>query len=194
MVALPTTNNRRISLSSTTKRSHSFDQGEICARSSVLIIIFTFGMAVGAQLWGSPSLLGPHDAGTSKEPARQISGSIHHLGDTPIRRTAHKDEHGRAITKQQFIEPFVIPNVAGYSVATMLPGQKVESHEHSTMHEFFYILQGTAVFTIDGKDTPVKPGTFLHLAPHELHGIFVPPDSADGEMKMLLSGIVVEDR
>lgn len=164
----------------------------------LVIFTFVFGMAVGAQFWGSsrrPLLTGVHDQPKSNEKLLLVSGSIHRLADTPPRNTAHKDKDtGQAITKQQFLEPFLVPNVAGYSVATLLPSQRVESHEHSTMHEFFYILEGTAIFTIDGKETHVEPGTFVHVAPHEVHEILVPADSAAGAMKMLLSGVVVEHR
>lgn len=177
-----------------TKQSRVFDHDTTCARISVLIITFIFGMALGAQLVGSRLFLG--DRPSSRKSIRKIilSGSIHRLSDTPLRNTSHKDDNGRQITKQQFLEPFLIPNVAGYSVATLLPGQRVAPHQHSTMHEFFYILEGTGVFTIDGKDTQVEPGTFLHVAPHEIHEIVVPSDSSTGEMKMLVSGVVVEDR
>ena len=118
------------------------------------------------------------------------SGSVYHLSDTPVRNTAHVDRLGRPITKQQFVEPFEVPNVAGFSVATLLPGQDVSSHQHESMHEFFYILEGKGVFIIDGKEESVEPGTFLHIAPHEKHRISVPVGGA--KMKILLSGVVVE--
>ena len=190
-MALPT--NRRISLSPPIKRLYLFDHDIACPKMTVLMITFALGMVVGAQLWGSRPLL-EVPLGSQQSERHLLSGSIHRLEDTPFRHTAHRDENGRPVMKQQLIEAFIVPNVAGYSVASVLPGQRVDSHEHATMHEFFYVLEGSAIFTIDGKETTARPGTFFHLAPHEVHGIFVPPDSADGEMKMLVSGVVVENR
>ena len=118
-----------------------------------------------------------------------IHGSIYHLEDTPVRNTSHKDKHGRSVTKQQFLEPFAVPTITGFSVATLKEGQNVPTHEHENMHEFFYILQGTAIFETAKGKTQVLAGTFLHFAPHEPHGIVVPEDK--GEMKMLVAGVVI---
>jgi quercetin dioxygenase-like cupin family protein len=92
------------------------------------------------------------------------------------------------------LEPFAVPTVSGYSVASMHPGQNVPIHEHESMHEFFYILEGTGIFLIPGtkEELRVSPGTFLHFSPHESHGILVPEDSPDGDLKMLISGVVIE--
>ena len=118
------------------------------------------------------------------------SSGVYRLSETPVRNTAHKDKHGRPITKQQFLEPFAVPTVAGFSVATLHPGQSVETHQHESMHEFFYIIEGTGFFYIGNDKVPVSPGTFLHFAPQQPHGIVVPEDSTGGDLKMLLSGVV----
>lgn len=149
-----------------------------------IAISFLFGAFLGSQItWRR---LPPTN---SQSIAR---GSIRSLSDTPIRNTVHRDDNGQPITKQQFLEPFYIPNLAGYSVATLLPGQRVDAHRHETMHELFYIIQGTGVFTIDGQETPVQPGTFIHVAPHEVHSILVPLESSGTSMQMLVTGVVVE--
>jgi quercetin dioxygenase-like cupin family protein len=119
-----------------------------------------------------------------------IHGSIYRIEDIPVRNTAHKDKHGRPVTKQQFLEPFAVPTITGFSVATLKEGQNVPTHEHENMHEFFYILQGTAIFETAKGNEQVSSGTFLHFAPHEPHGIVVPEDNK-GEMKMLIAGVVI---
>jgi quercetin dioxygenase-like cupin family protein len=151
-----------------------------------VILAFVMGILVGRRFF-----VRTIGGTTPTKTTQAIVGSIHHLQDTPIRNTSHKDEQGRPITKQQFLEPFAIPTVAGVSVATILPGQRVEMHQHESMHEFFYILQGTGMFSVLGTEEPVAPGTFLHLAPHEPHGIWVPEHSPDGAMKVLLSGVAI---
>lgn len=123
-----------------------------------------------------------------------IKGKVTTLEETPFRPTSHVDTAGHPIEKQQFLEPFVVPNFVGYSVATWKPGQiMMPVHEHRSLHEFFYVLEGTGMVEIEGKEYKVKKGTFLHMAPHEKHGIWVPEDSANGDLKMAVCGVTVGD-
>ena len=123
-------------------------------------------------------------------PKGPLHGSVKRLDDVPSRPTSHVDQQGRPITKQQLLEAFVVPNFVGFSVATFLAGQRMmPAHEHENLHEFFYVLEGTGVFEIDGVEKKMGPGTFLHLAPHERHGIWVPDDG--DPMKMAVFGVTV---
>ena len=71
------------------------------------------------------------------------TGFVKQLSETPIRNTSHVDDTGRAITKQQLLEPFVLPNLVGFSIATFLPGQTMmPAHEHETLYEIFYVIEG----------------------------------------------------
>ena len=147
----------------------------------IVFAAFIVGMLCGTRIeYRSPN-----------SSVRNMFGSIHRLADTPIRNTSHKDANNRPITKQQLIEPFYVPNVAGFSVATLQPDQRIDAHEHQSMHEFFYILEGKVTFTIDGKKTLVEEGTMVHITPHEVHQL----DAwKDGPAKMLVSGITVDDQ
>ena len=121
-------------------------------------------------------------------------GHVLHIDDIPIRSTVHVDDKGREITKQQFLEPFVIPNFTGFSVATFLPGQTMlPPHEHETMHEIFYVVSGSGVFQINEVDNEINPGTFLHIAPKERHGIWVPDDFTE-PLKMVVIGVAVGEK
>ena len=148
----------------------------------IVVVTFLTGMVCGTHI----------SCRSTKSSVRNSSvGSIHRLADTPIRNTSHKDAYDRPITKQQLIEPFYVPNVAGFSVATLQPDQRIDAHEHQSMHEFFYILEGKVTFTIDGKKTLVEEGTMVHITPHEVHQL----DAwKDGPAKMLVSGITVDDQ
>ena len=120
-----------------------------------------------------------------------LHGSIKQLDDTPSRPTSHKDQNGNSIMKQQLLDAFVVPNFVGYSIATFEPGQSMmPPHEHENLHEFFYVLSGTGIISIDDKEHEMKPGSFYHLAPHERHGIRVPTDAKE-EMKMAVFGVTV---
>jgi quercetin dioxygenase-like cupin family protein len=124
-------------------------------------------------------------ASTKKGP---LHGSVKRLEDTPVRPTSHVDQHGKPITKQQLLEPFVVPHFVGVSVATFTAGQELTPHEHENLHEFFHVLEGSAQIEIDGRQHKMEPGTFFHLAPHERHGIQIP---GDGSMKMAVFGVTV---
>jgi quercetin dioxygenase-like cupin family protein len=145
------------------------------------MVTFLFGMLCGRCIPGQ----------STHYKLRITSGSIHRLADTAVRNTSHTDANNQPITKQQLIEPFDVPNLAGFSVATLLPGQRVYSHDHRSMHEFFFILEGKVLFTINGKETLVEKGTMVHVTPYELHQLDAPFDSS---VIMLVSGITVEDR
>lgn len=117
-----------------------------------------------------------------------LHGSVKLLEHTPVRPTSHVDQQGKPITKQQLLEPFVVPHFVGVSVATFAAGQELTGHEHENLHEFFYVLEGSGRMDIDGKQHKMEPGSFFHLAPHERHGIQIP---ADGSMKMAVFGVTV---
>jgi quercetin dioxygenase-like cupin family protein len=53
--------------------------------------------------------------------------------------------------------------------------------------------QGSGMFEINGVQHEVSPGTFLHLAPTERHGIWVPKENED-PLKMLVTGVVVGEK
>lgn len=174
-----------------------------------VVIALCLGMFLGRTLDGINEKLFPstsHPAevlttSASKRPITKISSSIQDLKDVPIRSTSHQDDHGSPITKQQLIEPFVVPNVAGISVATILPGQRVEMHNHETMHEFFFVLEGQGNFFMtgdknnDGGGRVVRQGSFAHCAPPDMHGIAVLANNNDAvPLKVLVVGVVVEDQ
>ena len=81
------------------------------------LIVLLIGTAIGASL---NSINNSVSTGMNSGPSK---GTIKSLAETPVRNTVHVDELGRPITKQQLLEPFVVPNLVGFSIATFLPGQ-----------------------------------------------------------------------
>src|SRR5210317_1140902 len=127
----------------------------------------------------------------------QVPGSFQELESVPFRKTSHMDDQGRPITKQQLIDPFVLPRLAGISVATLLPGQRVSMHEHESMHEFFFILDGRGTFRVEkpGSDPQVVQvyrEMFVHCAPQEKHEIVGPIGPNDDSLRMLVVGITLD--
>jgi len=150
---------------------------------------YLFGIGTGAFFQS-------HYTGLQTKYVGPTHGTVTQLSTTPIRNTVHIDTEGRPITKQQLIEPFLIPNLVGVSVATFLPGQTMmPPHEHETMHEIFYVLEGEGVFQIDGVEHDVGPGTLLHFAPGEAHGIWVKKEGKkEGPLKMFVTGVAIGEK
>jgi quercetin dioxygenase-like cupin family protein len=148
-------------------------------------ILLSYGSA-GVIYNAFPSPLQHHD------PSRRAPrGSVVHLHDLPVRPTSHKDEQGRPVMKQQLMEPFVVPRVTGFSVATFQPNQQVFRHAHANMHEFFYVLKGQgAIIQVNDEDHVVQEGTFVHVAPGEQHAVFT--NSVD-DLQLLVVGVVTDD-
>ena len=174
----------------------------ISLSSTVLFVaVFCIGILVGGFLqkgYAAVAVVSMHTMhSTNNNNNNNVGpkhGSIQQLAEVPFRKTSHIDEEGRPIVKQQLLEPFVVPNFVGYSIATFSPGQiMMPPHEHKSLHEFFYVIEGTGIIQKDGIDNKVKPGTFLHMAPFEKHGIWVPKDATQ-DMKMVVCGVTVGDK
>lgn len=133
-----------------------------------------------------------HYHARDKDNHPQIHGSFQQLDSVPVRSTSHVDDQGRPITKQQLIDPFILPRLAGISVATLQPHQTVTNHQHESMHEFFFVLQGTGTFSVDDTSNQVSTGSFVHCAPHESHEIIGPADVNDDPLKMLVVGVTLD--
>ena len=166
------------------------------AAHAKMLLAFCVGIVVGALLQSASS--GSNNK-TNNNRTEQRGRGVNHglvlrLEDLEYRKTSHTDTMGRPIVKKQFLEPFVVPNFAGFAVATFQPGQiLLPPHQHQSMHEFFYVVHGTGFFQKDGVNHTVQPGTFLHFAPHEQHGMWVPQDSTNGDLQLIMCGVTVDE-
>ena len=72
------------------------------------------------------------------------SSRIWNLADVSPTSTAH------GTSKRQFIAPFQVhSSLAGVSMASLRPGERIERHVHPTMHEFMYVVQGRMRVTFE---------------------------------------------
>lgn len=156
---------------------------------STILPAFLVGCLVGGMLARHRDTLHSSSKSDGTGPSH---GFVAQLSDVPYRNTAHVDAAGRPVRKQQLLDPFVVPNFAGYSVATFRPGQDCGEHEHESLHEFFFVMEGRGNIQIGKVEHKVSPGTFLHVAPHERHNVWVEKDSPDGDMKMIVCGVAVD--
>jgi len=60
--------------------------------------------------------------------------------------------------------------------ARILPGQTHLRHYHPTSDEFYVIIHGTSVVTLDDHQYPARPGESYFMPAGTIHGIFNPGD------------------
>lgn len=130
-----------------------------------------FGIVVGAGLLGTGAWLGAAWAGTSPAPPALIY-DIENSAKTFKPEGLEKTEAGSQywFFDKTFAQGRTIKmSVVGPHRASHAP------HQHEG-HEFFFVLQGTAEFFLDGKKRVVGPQTALYCPPGSLHGISNPGD------------------
>lgn len=201
----------RVKMAATTIR-----QGIVNNKS--VVAVFLLGWCCGVVTVLLLSGKGWSTASSTTSSAATVT-TITRLSDTPMRATSHMDSAtNQPIMKQQLLEAFLVANLAGLSVATLLPGQMVPSHHHNPdFHEFFYILEGNGFLYLNNDDSddnskgsgkevrnslqskkkknpqhpmPFDAGTFIHIVPGDAHALSVSAD-ANEAMKMVVFGVTV---
>ena len=140
-----------------------------------------------------------HQLSTTINPFVKVST----LDQVPWRPTSHVDpQTHQAIMKQQLVEPFALPNLAGFSVAKVRPGQHITVHEHESMHELFLVWKGTGRIRVEytdgdadgshgsvAKEYDVSTGAFIHVSPGVKHSIWVPSEATE-DLTMVVCGVI----
>lgn len=75
--------------------------------------------------------------------------------------------------KRVLVRSGVLPEVTQVAVAEIPSGGVVESHSHATMYEVFLVLEGDAVYVIEGNEYNVEPGDLVVAPPGALHSVRV---------------------
>ena len=57
------------------------------------------------------------------------------------------------------------------AVATVKPGKAVHASHRHAQEEYLVVAQGTGTWSLDGKQTPAKPGDVLYVEPWVYHGL-----------------------
>lgn len=57
---------------------------------------------------------------------------------------------------------------------TVAPGCHVREHSHAEQEEIIHFIEGEAVVTLDGEETPVRAGATVFLGVNRKHGFFNP--------------------
>ncbi len=59
------------------------------------------------------------------------------------------------------------------------PGQRTAVSYHRVAEEYYFVLSGSGVASLDGRDYPLAPGDFLRLPPGTTHGFLAGPDGLE---------------
>lgn len=73
------------------------------------------------------------------------------------------------------------PNI-DWGILELEPGVTFAPHYHEEVEETFYILEGTGIFKINGKEVNVEQGIALRLEPKESHGII---NTSNAKLRMI---------
>jgi len=140
--------------------------------SPLVLIVYVMGLASGifATLVVQEILAVLPSAASNSHPqsSTTTSSRIWNLAEVSPTSTSH------GTSKRQFISPFQVhPSLAGVSMASLQPGERIETHVHPTMHEFMYVVQGRMRVTFETKQSRQQQecatGCLFHGAPNEPH-------------------------
>jgi len=107
------------------------------------------------------------------------------LKDIPVEGVSHQPE----IKKQVMIKNGEIPQVTGFSQAVFKPGQKCEEHQHPTMYEVYFVLEGEAKLTVNNKEYQISKDNCIMIEPKELHKV---ENNSDKNLVWVYFGIATD--
>ena len=91
--------------------------------------------------------------------------------------------HEEELRVRRFIRNGEFPSLTNFSLAELRAGQKVETHSHETMNEFFYVLSGEGIMKVDGKILNLFEGLAVAVCAKENHSL-----EAVSDLKLLYFG------
>lgn len=77
-------------------------------------------------------------------------------------------------------------NLTQFAYGKFQPGESCEIHSHETMEEFFYFLNGSGEYIIDGTAIPLKPEVFVRIPAKIPHALYA---SGDCPLEFVYFGI-----
>jgi quercetin dioxygenase-like cupin family protein len=163
----------------------------VLRRQSPCLLALCIGFLSGFALRGYEPAPKQQESSTVNYFVGKGTTRVRHISNVPVRATSHVDDQGRPITKQQLVEPFDVPNIAGFSVASVKPGQSIANHVHESMMELFYVLSGSGMVRINqNEENRIETGHFIRVVPGEYHSFWVDPTESQ-EMRMLVCGVAI---
>ena len=84
-------------------------------------------------------------------------------------RLPQASPHGPRIRKEVLLANGVAPAVTQVAVSTIEPWDNIETHQHPTMWEFFFVLSGNATYMLDDEEFYVQSGDLFVVPPGRPH-------------------------
>ena len=66
------------------------------------------------------------------------------------------------------------------------PDTSIGYHQHNTIEEVYYVLEGTGRFTVNGQTFDVKPGDALPCRLHDSHGLY---NNSSGDLEIMVVSV-----
>lgn len=82
--------------------------------------------------------------------------------------------HNPGIGKKVMLKAGELPHLTQFAQARFAPGQVAAAHQHSDMHEVFFVESGMGQIAIDGHAHVLSPGVCVAVAPGETHEVSNP--------------------
>ena len=79
--------------------------------------------------------------------------------------------HNAAIRKKVMLTSGALPSLTQFAQAYFAPGQVANAHQHSDMHEVFFVQSGTGQIVINGQAYELSPGVCVTVSPGESHEV-----------------------
>ncbi|MBF0588137.1 MAG: cupin domain-containing protein [Magnetococcales bacterium] len=79
--------------------------------------------------------------------------------------------HNPAISKKVILNPGDAPHIKSVGQVHFEPGQVIQSHRHTDMHEIFMIRTGSGVIRMGGEAYPLTSGSTTVVQPGEPHEV-----------------------
>ena len=90
-----------------------------------------------------------------------VAPEVEHNGTVPVWYLVHPRE------MKQLTDGGYLELVNEFEVAA---GGAVFPHSHPT-HEFYFVMSGRGVMTVDGEDRDVQPGDLVYIPPDKVHSL-----------------------
>ena len=119
--------------------------------------------------------------------ARQDSG-LHQRALRQVAAETGRGQRPRNVLYRRALQPEVFYTDWSYVDHLVMPGGKTEEERHAGVEEFYYVLRGSGVVSVDGETAPVKQDDGLPVF-RDVHSF---ENTGSGDMELLVIGVAAE--
>ena len=87
-----------------------------------------------------------------------------------LERIAKEDtSHREGVKKKVILRKDQVPHIMQFAQAIIPAGKILEEHSHPDMYEVYLVEEGEGKVRINGKEYPLKKGSYIIIEPGETH-------------------------